>query len=82
MRLGGADQVISAVLAEAPVAGLLRVPAGAPLLEVTRSVMSAQPAAEGRTVMVSTALYNPALYQYRLRLDDPSSDLWEGDHTS
>lgn len=82
IRLSGADQVISAVLAEAQVADLLRVPVGSPLLEVTRSVMSADPAPGGRTVMVSTALYNPILYQYRLRLDDPSTDLWEGDHAS
>ena len=80
MRLHGADQVISAALAEAPVAALLRVPVSSPLLEVTRSVASADPAPNGRTVMVSTALYNPTLYQYRLRLDDPATDLWEGDH--
>jgi GntR family transcriptional regulator len=81
MRLQGADQVISATLADAEVAALLRVPVGSPLLEVTRSVACADPAPNGRTVMVSTALYNPTLYQYRLRLDDPSTDLWEGDHT-
>ena len=43
MRLDGADQVISASLADAKVAELLRVPQGSPLLEVTRSVGCGEP---------------------------------------
>jgi GntR family transcriptional regulator len=72
LTLAGADQTISAKLADEQVSTLLQLPLGAPLLEVTRTVASA----EATTAMVSVALYNPELYQYRLRLDDPSMEPW------
>ena len=76
--LAGADQVISATLADGKVAELLGLPAGAPLLEVTRTVNRAAGGNGGDpAVMLSLALYNPSLYRYRIRLDDPEVDLWE-----
>jgi GntR family transcriptional regulator len=72
MTLAGADQIISATLADAQVSALLHLPTGAPLLAVRRTVATA----EAKPAMVSEALYNPDLYQYRLRLDDPSMDPW------
>jgi GntR family transcriptional regulator len=75
MTLEGADQIISAALADEQVSKLLHLPAGAPLLEVTRTVAAAQ----AMPAMVSVALYNPDLYQYRLRLDDSSMELWESE---
>ncbi len=76
--LAGADQVISATLADGKVAELLALPPGAPLLEVTRTVNRVMDENDSSApVMVSLALYNPSLYRYRLRLDDPEADLWE-----
>jgi len=75
LTLAGADQVISATLADEQVSALLHLPAGAPLLEVTRTVATA----EATPAMVSVALYNPDLYQYRLRLDDPSIEPWDSE---
>lgn len=72
LKISAADQIISAKIADADVAKPLRVPVGAPLLEVTRTVE----AADGTTAMLSVALYNPDFYQYRLRLEDPLSEPW------
>jgi len=72
LKISAADQIISAKIAGAEVARPLRVPVGAPLLEVTRTVE----VSNSTIGMLSVALYNPEFYQYRLRLEDPLSDPW------
>ncbi len=65
--IADADQTISATLADEAVSQHLRVPIGAPLLEVTRRVETTA----RTTAMASIALYNPDLYRYRLHLEKP-----------
>ncbi len=72
----GAEQTISAVLADARVAPLLETEIGAPLLSLERVVRDA----EGRAVEWLTALYRPDAYQFRMELSlnrGPGPSLWE-----
>jgi len=64
MPVEQAEQAISATLADAKTSAALKVPIGAPLLEVRRVAY-----ARGRMpMMITIALYNPDYYQYRLKL--------------
>lgn len=59
-----AEQVISARLAEATVAPLLRVEVGSPLLWVRRQVREAG----GRVIEAIEALYRPDMYEYQIAM--------------
>lgn len=58
------DEAIEAVAASAEVAGLLNVPAGAPLLQTTRFSWDR----DGHLIEYVVALYHADLYRYTLRL--------------
>ena len=60
VRLAGATQVITAVAASPLDAGRLRVPEWSPLLRCERTTHDTA----GRAVLVSDALFNPALTQF------------------
>jgi GntR family transcriptional regulator len=64
IEVASADQTVSATLAEPPVAALLEVPVGAPLLVVERLVRERG----GRPVEHITGLYRPDRYRLRLSL--------------
>ncbi|MBN8899033.1 MAG: UTRA domain-containing protein, partial [Rhodospirillales bacterium] len=59
-----AEQVISARLADATVAPLLRVEVGSALLWVRRQVRDAS----GRVIEVIEALYRPDMYEYQIAM--------------
>lgn len=61
----GADQTITATLADARMAPLLATSLGAPLLRISRIVHDRT----GRPVEYITALYRPDLYQFRMSLE-------------
>jgi GntR family transcriptional regulator len=65
VRIGSADQTISATLADTEVAPVLKVEVGAPLLKIRRIVSDQG----GRAVEYITGLYRPDRYQHRLKLD-------------
>ncbi len=64
VRMGHAEQTLSACLADAQVAQHLQVPAGAALLAVTRLVHDDQ----GRSVQWLHGLYRPDRYPYQMQL--------------
>ena len=70
VKIGSAEQTITATLADTTVAPLLEVEIGAPLLQVTRIVADQ---AE-RPVEHLTALYPPERYQYRMVLSRVQSE--------
>ncbi len=65
VTIGGAEQTISATLADARVAPLLNTAIGAPLLRIGRVVQDAA----GRPVEYIIGLYRPDRYQFRMSLD-------------
>ena len=65
VRIGSADQTISATLADTEVAPVLDVEVGAPLLRIRRIVFDQG----GRAVEYIVGLYRPDRYQHRLKLD-------------
>lgn len=65
VTIGGAEQTISASLADARVAPLLKTVVGAPLLRISRVVQDA----DGRPVEYIVGLYRPDRYQFRMSLD-------------
>jgi GntR family transcriptional regulator len=65
VRIGSADQTISATLADPEVAPALEVEIGAPLLRIRRIVFDHN----GRAVEYIVGLYRPDRYQHRLKLD-------------
>ncbi len=65
VRIGSADQTISATLADTEVAPALDVQVGAPLLRIRRIVFDHG----GRAVEYIVGLYRPDRYQHRLKLD-------------
>ena len=64
IQVDAANQLISATLADAEVAGHLGVEAGSALLKINRIVRDR----DGRPVEYITALYRPDQYQYRMVL--------------
>jgi GntR family transcriptional regulator len=73
MPVEEAEQAIGATLADGKTSAALKVPIGAPLLEVRRLCY-----ARGRMpIMITIALYNPDYYQYRLKLtrNGPDADV-------
>lgn len=64
VRVGRAEQTITAVLADAQVAGLLDVPVGAPLLAVKRQIFDTRE----RPVQWLHGLYRPDRYEYQMQL--------------
>lgn len=64
VAVASADQIVSATLAEPPVAELLELPVGAPLLAIERVVRDA----DGRAVEQIRALYRPDRYRLRFAL--------------
>ncbi len=65
VRIGSADQTISATLADPEVAPALEVEIGSPLLRIRRIVFDQN----GRAVEYIVGLYRPDRYQHRLKLD-------------
>ncbi|MBO9356502.1 UTRA domain-containing protein [Bordetella petrii] len=75
VRVAGAEQAISAVLAEPGVAELLEVPVGAALLSLHRVVRDES----GRPVEWLHAQYRPDRYEYRMNMqahDMPGQPTW------
>jgi GntR family transcriptional regulator len=64
VKIGRADERVTAVLADAVVATRLKVEAGAPLLKITRTVFDKN----NRSVEHLVALYPPDRYQYSVSL--------------
>jgi len=65
VRIGSAEQVISATAADPQVAAALRVHVASPLLRITRVVLDQ----DGQPVEYIVGLYRPDRYQYRMKLD-------------
>ena len=65
VRIGSAEQVISATVADPQVAAALQVEIASPLLRITRIVLDQS----GRPVEYIVGLYRPDRYQYRMKLD-------------
>lgn len=75
VKIGGAEQTISATLADTRVAPLLKTAVGAPLLRISRVVHDRG----GRPVEYITGLYRPDRYQYRMslvRVQGEASNTW------
>lgn len=73
--VSSAHQTLTAALADARIAPLLEVQAGAPLLRITRTVHDQ----DGRTVEHITGLYRPDRYQYQMtlnRIDGEDRKIW------
>lgn len=76
VKVSSAEQTVSARLADAAVAELLKVQIGAPLLSISR-IVSDQ---DDRPVEFIRALYRPDLYEYRMtmaRKSDRGASVWE-----
>lgn len=71
VKVAGAEQTVSAKLAEPTIARLLEVEVGAPLLAVTRVVHDHK----GRRVQLLRGLYRPDRYQYRMQLSRGGDDV-------
>jgi GntR family transcriptional regulator len=71
VKVGGAEQTVSAKLADPSIAPLLDVNVGAPLLAVTRVVHDHK----GRRVQLLRGLYRPDRYQYRMQLSRGGDDV-------
>lgn len=83
-KVGEAQQVITATLADQSLAALLDLDVGSPLLKVIRIVFDT----EGRPVEYLTALYRPDRYQLEMvlsaedrsmKVGDPSQDIFQRD---
>jgi GntR family transcriptional regulator len=71
VKVAGAEQTVSAKLADPSIAALLGVEVGAPLLAVTRIVHDHA----GRRVQLLRGLYRPDRYQYRMQLTRSGDDV-------
>jgi GntR family transcriptional regulator len=71
VKVAGAEQTVSAKLADPKIAALLEVEVGAPLLAVTRIVHDRA----GRPVQLLRGLYRPDRYQYRMQLSRSGDDV-------
>ena len=71
VKVAGAEQTVSAKLADPQIAALLDVEVGAPLLAVTRVVYDRA----GRPVQLLRGLYRPDRYQYRMQLTRSGDDV-------
>jgi len=71
VKVAGAEQTVSAKLADPKIATLLEVEVGAPLLAVTRIVHDRA----GRPVQLLRGLYRPDRYQYRMQLSRSGDDV-------
>ena len=71
VKVAGAEQTVSAKLADPSIAPLLDVDVGAPLLAVTRVVHDHK----GRRVQLLRGLYRPDRYQYRMQLSRGGDDV-------
>lgn len=71
ISVAGAEQTVSAKLADPKIAALLDVEVGAPLLAVTRIVHDRG----GRPVQMLSGLYRPDRYQYRMQLTRSGDDV-------
>jgi GntR family transcriptional regulator len=71
VKVAGAEQTVSAKLADPKIATLLEVEVGAPLLAVTRIVHDRA----GRPVQLLRGLYRPDRYQYRMQLSRGGDDV-------
>lgn len=71
VKVAGAEQTVSAKLADPKIAALLEVEVGAPLLAVTRIVHDRA----GRPVQLLRGLYRPDRYQYRMQLTRSGDDV-------
>jgi len=71
VKVAGAEQTVSAKLADPKIAVLLEVEVGAPLLAVTRIVHDRA----GRPVQLLRGLYRPDRYQYRMHLSRSGDDV-------
>jgi len=71
VKVAGAEQTVSAKLADPQIAALLEVEVGAPLLAVTRIVHDRA----GRPVQLLRGLYRPDRYQYRMQLTRSGDDV-------
>ena len=67
VRIGAANQTISATLADASVSAALHVDIGSPILRVSRTVLDVT----GRPVQHILAQFRPDRYQIRLDLTSP-----------
>jgi GntR family transcriptional regulator len=70
VKVSGADQTLSAKLADHAVAPLLEVELGSPLLAVTRTVYDE----DARPVQLLRGLYRPDRYEYRMHLTRAGGD--------
>ena len=78
VKVAGADQAVSAKLADHSVAPLLDVDIGSPLLAVTRTVFDES----GTPVQFLRGLYRPDRYEYRMHLTRTGGDtprVWVND---
>lgn len=78
VKVSGADQTVTAKLADHAVAPLLEVGLGAPLLAVTRVVYGA----DAKPVQLLRGLYRPDRYEYRMHLTRSGGDtprIWVSD---
>jgi GntR family transcriptional regulator len=78
VEVAGADQTITAVLAEAVVATALKVKQGTPLIRISRIVRDRN----GRVVEYIAGLYRPDRFQYGMsmtRVDDGIRQFWTVD---
>jgi GntR family transcriptional regulator len=71
VKVAGAEQTVSAKLADPKIATLLEVEVGAPLLAVTRIVHDRA----RRPVQLLRGLYRPDRYQYRMQLTRSGADV-------
>ena len=65
VRIAKARQVLTATLADPPIAGILAVPVGSPLIEVERVVRDET----GTPVEFIRVLYRPDLYRIEISMD-------------
>ena len=68
VRIAAARQTLTATLADPPIAGVLGIPVGSPLIEVERVVRDEA----GRPVQFIRVLYRPDLYRFEISMEhDP-----------
>ena len=80
VRAATATQTISATLADPEVSAALSVPAGAPLIEVRRTVFDT----DGRALEYIRILYRPELYRFEMtmhRIERPQGRVWSSSDT-
>lgn len=65
IRIAAARQTLTATLADPPIAGVLGIPVGSPLIEVERVVRDET----GRPVQFIRILYRPDLYRFEISMD-------------